>query len=186
MDIPSLRTLVLNTDALPLKIIDWKKAITLVYVKKSVHLLDFYANYKIYDGRKKAYNLPAVLILKRHVKRKYKVACNRRNILARDNNQCMYCGEFFPSNLLSIDHVYPTSKYRLLHDGSSTVWSNVVCACKRCNTRKGSKTCEEAGMFPLRAPYTPSYTELMLGITKNSIIPQEWVPYFTFKNSKGV
>ena len=38
------------------------------------------------------------------------VKFNRRNIFARDNNQCQYCGKKFPTSELSLDHVTPRSK----------------------------------------------------------------------------
>jgi 5-methylcytosine-specific restriction endonuclease McrA len=59
---------------------------------------------------------------------------NRRNLFARDNNQCQYCSRYFPSNQLSIDHVLPRSR------GGATTWDNVVACCVRCNTRKGGRT----------------------------------------------
>src|SRR3990170_5650915 len=58
------------------------------------------------------------------------VKFNRRNIYARDDNRCQYCGRKFPTNELSIDHVTPRSM-----NGRST-WEKVVCACTRCNHKK--------------------------------------------------
>src|SRR5437764_9155150 len=40
---------------------------------------------------------------------KQTVKFNRRNIFARDNNQCPYCGRKFPTAELSLDHVTPSS-----------------------------------------------------------------------------
>ena len=40
---------------------------------------------------------------------KQTVKFNRRNIFARDNNQCQYCGRKFPTAELSLDHVIPQS-----------------------------------------------------------------------------
>ena len=39
-----------------------------------------------------------------------KVKFNRRNIFARDNNQCQYCGRKFIMSELSLDHVVPRSQ----------------------------------------------------------------------------
>ena len=41
---------------------------------------------------------------------KQTVKFNRRNIFARDNNQCQYCGRKFPTAELSLDHVMPRSQ----------------------------------------------------------------------------
>src|SRR5436309_10217983 len=51
------------------------------------------------------------------------VKFNRRNIFARDNNQCQYCGKRFPTSELSLDHVSPRSQ------GGIASWENIVCAC---------------------------------------------------------
>ena len=54
---------------------------------------------------------------------KQTVKFNRRNIFARDNNQCQYCGKKFPTSELSLDHVVPRSQ------GGGSTWENIVCAC---------------------------------------------------------
>ncbi|MCW5755144.1 MAG: HNH endonuclease [Phycisphaeraceae bacterium] len=77
------------------------------------------------------------------------VKLNRRNLFARDRNQCQYCGRHFPTNELSIDHVVP----RRLGGGDS--WINLVCACVRCNARKGGRTPEQANMKLVRRPVAP-------------------------------
>jgi 5-methylcytosine-specific restriction endonuclease McrA len=68
------------------------------------------------------------------------VRFNRRNVFARDANQCQYCGRGFPTSELSLVHVVPRSR------GGSTTWENIVCACVACNVRKGGRTPAEARM----------------------------------------
>lgn len=68
------------------------------------------------------------------------VKLNRRNLFARDRNRCQYCGKRFPTHELSLDHVLPRSQ------GGKNTWENIVCACIRCNTRKGGRTPDQAGM----------------------------------------
>src|SRR5437867_6115350 len=41
---------------------------------------------------------------------KQTVKFNRRNIFARDNNQCQYCGKRFSTTELSLDHIIPRSQ----------------------------------------------------------------------------
>jgi len=77
------------------------------------------------------------------------VKFNRRNLFARDNNTCQYCGKRFSTTQLSLDHVIPRSR------GGTMGWSNVVCACIRCNVRKGGRTPEEAHMRLIRPPIKP-------------------------------
>ncbi len=65
---------------------------------------------------------------------KQTVRFNRRNLFARDNNRCQYCGKRFPTSELSLDHVVPRSR------GGDTTWENIVCSCVACNVRKGGRT----------------------------------------------
>lgn len=78
------------------------------------------------------------------------VKLNRRNLFARDRNQCQYCGRHFPTADLSIDHVTP----RMAGGGDS--WENLVCACIRCNARKGGRTPDQASMKLIRKPVRPA------------------------------
>ncbi|MBM4055693.1 MAG: HNH endonuclease [Planctomycetes bacterium] len=80
---------------------------------------------------------------------------NRRNIFARDENKCQYCGKRFPVSELSFDHVVPRT-----YDGKTT-WENVVCACTECNKRKGGRTPEQAGMKLIRKPVKPKQSPIL-------------------------
>lgn len=77
------------------------------------------------------------------------VKLNRRNIFARDKNVCQYCGRHFPTSELSLDHVLPRSQ------GGQSTWENLVCACTRCNARKGGRTPQQAHMHLVRKPVQP-------------------------------
>lgn len=78
-----------------------------------------------------------------------KVKFNRRNIFARDGNRCQYCGKRFATSELSLDHIVPR---RL---GGEATWENIVCACLKCNVRKGGRTPWQAGMRLIREPHRP-------------------------------
>jgi 5-methylcytosine-specific restriction endonuclease McrA len=80
---------------------------------------------------------------------------NRRNVFARDGNQCQYCGRGFPTSELSLDHVVPRSR------GGITSWENIVCACVGCNVRKGGRTPHEARMQLIRQPVKPRRSPLL-------------------------
>ena len=77
------------------------------------------------------------------------VKLNRRNLYARDGSRCQYCGGQFPSKELTVDHIVP----RVL--GGQHSWTNLVCACVRCNARKGGRTPEQAIMTLIRKPVKP-------------------------------
>lgn len=77
------------------------------------------------------------------------VKLNRRNLYARDGNRCQYCGRHFPTRELTIDHVVPRVQ------GGEHTWRNLVCACVKCNARKGGRTPEQAHMHLIRRPVRP-------------------------------
>ena len=86
---------------------------------------------------------------------KQTVKFNRRNIFARDHNQCQYCGRKFVTSELSLDHVIPRSQ------GGGTTWENIVCACVECNVRKGGRTPRQANMTLVRKPEKPKRSPLL-------------------------
>lgn len=86
---------------------------------------------------------------------KQKVRLNRRNIFARDANLCQYCGKRFATSELSLDHIVPTCR------GGETSWENLVCACVRCNVRKGGRTPQEAGMKLIKKPVRPKRSPML-------------------------
>ena len=77
---------------------------------------------------------------------KQQVKLNRRNLYARDSSRCQYCGRHFPAKDLTIDHVVPRVQ------GGEHSWVNLVCACVKCNTRKGGRTPAQAHMKLIRQP----------------------------------
>jgi len=99
---------------------------------------------------------PRVIRLPRCESRpRHSMRFNRRNIFARDANRCQYCGQHFSTGELSLDHVIPKSQ------GGPTVWENIVCACVRCNVRKGGRTPKEARMHLVCQPTKPKRSPLL-------------------------
>lgn len=84
-----------------------------------------------------------------------RVKFNRRNLFARDESRCQYCGKRFSTQDLSIDHIVPRSR------GGLSTWMNVVVACTRCNARKGGRLPLEAGMRLIREPFVPKKSPLL-------------------------
>ena len=86
---------------------------------------------------------------------KQRVRLNRRNIFARDANHCQYCGKKFSTSELSLDHVIPTCL------GGGASWENLVCACVKCNVRKGGRTPKQAHMKLICKPIRPKRSPLL-------------------------
>ena len=78
-----------------------------------------------------------------------------RELFLRDAHMCMYCGQQHRDSELTRDHVIPFSR------GGRDRWSNVVTACRSCNTRKGNRKPEEANMPLLAVPYVPNWAEYL-------------------------
>ncbi len=83
------------------------------------------------------------------------VKFNRRNIFARDRNRCQYCGKRHATSELSLDHIIPRSM------GGESVWENIVCACAKCNIKKGGRTPRQAGMKLIQKPVKPKHNPLV-------------------------
>ena len=83
------------------------------------------------------------------------VKFNRRNIFARDENKCQYCGRRFPTSELSLDHIVPKA-----YNGNTT-WTNIVCACTDCNKKKGGRTPIQARMKLIRKPVKPKHSPIL-------------------------
>jgi 5-methylcytosine-specific restriction endonuclease McrA len=57
----------------------------------------------------------------------------RNGIFERDAFRCCYCGEQFPADELTLDHVQPRVR------GGDRSEGNLVTACRACNTLKGHR-----------------------------------------------
>lgn len=95
------------------------------------------------------------------------VKFNRKNIFARDNVRCQYCGRKCPTSELSIDHVVPRSQ------NGTTTWENVVTCCLECNVRKGGRTPEQANMKLITMPVKPKRSP-MISIQLSSSRYRSW------------
>jgi 5-methylcytosine-specific restriction endonuclease McrA len=83
------------------------------------------------------------------------VKLNRRNLFARDQNRCQYCGRRCPTSELSLDHVIPRTQ------GGDNSWENIVCACIRCNVKKGGRTPHQAHMKLVGHPTRPKRSPVL-------------------------
>ena len=97
--------------------------------------------------------LPEVIVLTEYNRLPgQRVPFSRRNLHRRDGNSCQYCGRNVRADDITVDHVIPKSK------GGKNTWENCVIACRRCNSRKGSKGLKESGLYLLREPKQPEWS----------------------------
>lgn len=187
--------LVLNSSYIPISIIPTKKALKMVYKNRAEFVeVDngYYSCYDfnswadlsafkeesgiksdddyIYFGDGKKIDFPFIIRAIYYSGIAYeKVKLTRRNIYIRDEYTCAYCGKKFNTEKLNIDHVIPKSR------GGRNVWSNVVCSCVPCNTKKDNRTPDEAGMKLRRKPFEPKYNILLnYPISKREKYLKKW------------
>ena len=138
--------LVLNQNYEPIAICNVKKAVILVYLGKAEIVESFDRQI-----RSVSYSMPfpSVVRLQIYIYRPYMaVILNRKNILKRDHFTCQYCNR---KNIpLTVDHIIPRQY------GGRHTWENLICACTRCNNKKGNRTPEQAEMKLLKRPQKPS------------------------------
>jgi 5-methylcytosine-specific restriction endonuclease McrA len=165
------QTLLLNASYEPLKVVHWKKAITLLCQGK-VEVIS------VYDREIRAVSftikLPSVIRLLRYIKIKRRfdyVPFSRANIYARDEYQCQYCGEEYPTSELTFDHVLPVAQ------GGRKDWENIVTSCVVCNRKKGGRTPLEAGMHLVRMPRRPESAPALRITIGLRNAPESWRDY---------
>ena len=130
----------LNATYEPLKVVDWRKAITMLCQDKVEVVSE-------YDREVRSvsitFKLPSVIRLLRYITVKRRmdyVPFSRANIYARDDHRCQYCGVGHPIEDLTFDHVVPVSQ------GGKKKWENIVTSCISCNRRKGA--CHSTAVTP--------------------------------------
>lgn len=164
------KTLLLSPWYFPLHIIRWQDAVKMKY-EETVDVLVEYE--ETVSSPSTTWRVPAVIRLKSLESRGKKkgVRFSRINLYQRDHYTCQYCGTTHPFKNLTYDHVVPKSA------GGRREWTNIVASCKRCNTLKDNKTCDEAGMFPINTPYRPDSLPIARPNIDPDEIPEEWRDY---------
>ena len=170
--------LVLNSDYEPLNICNMRRAINLVFHGK-VDVL--HENSHVLRTVSREFRSPSVVRLRSHIKRPYpQLRLSRRSILARDDYTCQYCGH--SGHDLTVDHLVPR---RL---GGPTDWENLVCCCKKCNTKKGDKTLQQVGFFLRQRPRKPKYVPF-ISLTKfisgaRNEVWRDYLPVFALASER--
>jgi 5-methylcytosine-specific restriction endonuclease McrA len=169
------RVLLLNATYEPLRVISWKRAITLLTVGK-VEVLEAYD--REVRSVSFAIPLPAVVRLLHLVRfRKHTIRFSRENIYIRDKYQCQYCGKTMPAYDLTYDHVIPRSM------GGQTAWENIVTCCLPCNKKKGGRTPAQARMHLIRQAKRPSWHPILMITLRINNTPDVWRNYLFYHSA---
>ena len=168
------RTLLLNTTFEPLSVLDWKKAVVLLYLGKVEVVREYEKEIK---GVSISIKQPAVIRLLRFVRNNHvNVKFSRKNIFLRDDYTCQYCEERFDPKDLTCDHIIPKSR------GGITEWSNIATSCTRCNLRKGDKLPDEVDMYPKKRPTRPNGFYMLMLHVGVRIFPEHWKDYIFMRD----
>ncbi|MEE9182338.1 MAG: HNH endonuclease [candidate division NC10 bacterium] len=174
------KVLVLNRSYEPLQVCDARRAIILLFTGRAERIED---TADLIRSPSVAMLIPSVIRLERYIRRPptHILSFNKKNILKRDGYTCLYCGRN-GGERMTIDHVVP----RFL--GGKTIWENVVSACRTCNTRKGNRTPQQAGM---RLPQKPSkpisalYLTILAQSARHLHVWQKYLPAEAVRSLTG-
>lgn len=158
------RTLLLNATYEPLCVVPIKRAVCLVLDQKAEVVMEGNEDFR---SAHTSMRVPSVIRLTYYVKVPYrsKVPLTKRALIARDKGLCQYC--FKPGD--EIEHVVPRSR------GGKSEWTNVVLACRACNSKKDNKLLSELGWKLKTEPRAPKGQGfLIFGIAK---IDESWEPF---------
>lgn len=166
------KTLVLTNWFFPYQILGWQDATIQVCSGISTVVASYDEPLCAPDVNKECppslKGLPAVVRLNKTITPQRKVKFSRFNVFTRDNFTCQYCGQKKVMRELTFDHMVPRKR------GGLTRWNNIVTACTKCNSKKGSLTCDEVGMFPRRKPIRPKSLPLVSPVRDLAWAPKEW------------
>ena len=143
------RVLLLNFSYEPLGTVGVARAMCLVI--RGVVSVEEFDGERVLRSPRAEFRVPSVVRLRRYVnvrRRRQTASMKRLRIFVRDRFRCQYCGQKRGAAELTLDHITPRSR-----EGRSTP-ENLATACVSCNTRKGSRTPEEARM-PMLTPQRP-------------------------------
>jgi 5-methylcytosine-specific restriction endonuclease McrA len=164
------QTLVLNSWMVPHAIMTWQQAIVAMMTSK-VDVLESYD--AVVSSPSITFQIPAVVRLRKTPQMHRKgVKFSRINVLTRDGQRCCFCNEKKPPRDLNYDHVIPRAQ------GGKTSWTNIVTACKKCNSRKGNRTPSQAAMRMHFQPYAPTSLPMARNFLFDlSRAPAQWLLY---------
>lgn len=160
--------LVLNKKGDPIHIIDWQKAMSLMFQESvksydrdfiqycykdwlvfSEMCSDDYPTVGTVSGK---IIIPEIVILQKYDRLPTRdVKYSRQTLFERDHFTCAYCGGVYDKKKLTIDHILPRAQ------GGKTTWMNTITACFTCNNVKADKTPEQSNMHLRYKPRKPAW-----------------------------
>ena len=162
--------LLLNQDYSPLSLCSVQRAFLLIFLNKA-ELVEVVKGQQL-RSISSSYPFPSVVKIKKYIHVPYqRVVLSRQNIFKRDEGKCQYCGT---TKDLTLDHVIPRSK------GGKSNWTNLVTACKKCNSVKGDYALNQIGMKLFKKPVKPTYLSFL---KMNQMFKEEWIPYLDPENT---
>lgn len=186
-----IHVLQLNADYAPMKLLRWERAVELVLDAKAVQVVS--EEGRFVRSARLALPWPSVIALRRYAHVRGRVRFSSRNVIARDNYTCQYCGlrprlaDGRPAREdLTMDHVVPRAQAR--HSAvylpwvkrwvNVTCWENAVASCRPCNTRKADRTPTQAGMTLRTLPRVPTTADVLrLSLARLPAVPDPWLPF---------
>ncbi len=157
--------LVLNQNYEPLSITNVKRAVCLIYLGKAEIIEPYNFGIRTISN---SFNAPSILRLLYFIRiKRTNLPLSKHNILKRDKYICQYCGT--KNGPMTTDHVIPKKL------GGKYTWENLVCACVRCNNKKGGRTIEQTGMKLSRCPKRPHFFSIVHNLMK--IPDPKWRQY---------
>ena len=187
--------LIFNDTYMPLNIVSMKKACKMM-VKSSIweslgrkseyhiDVLEYYDD--IINSANSKLPRPAVIRIahyKSPSNKKVKIFApfGRKPVWIRDEGKCQYCGKKVKLEDMHWDHVVSRK------DGGKTTWTNIVCACFECNSKKADLPLSKCGMR-LRKKPEPVYNETTNALSAHARIvrksgkkiPIQWQAYLSW------
>lgn len=170
-----MKTLLLTPWGTATKILPWQDAVKMKYEETA----DVVSEYDIeICSPSITWKMPAVMRLRKMPPLgKRGIKFSRTNVYLRDGYRCQYCGsDSIPVKDLTYDHCIPRCQ------GGKTDWRNVTLSCKKCNSKKGGRTCQEANMFPINKPIKPASLPFSPTLIDIERAPEEWLPWLKSTN----
>jgi 5-methylcytosine-specific restriction endonuclease McrA len=165
---------------------NWQDAVvlkhkSLVSWEMGEHEYELHGGTSRLTGEQSIITIPSIIGVKSKFSRRHKVpALTADNLMRRDLHICCFCGRFCRGESATMDHIVPVSK------GGQHSWTNVVCACKRCNNRKGNSLLKDTDMEMIYVPYTPNQEENLILRNRAILFDQmEYLSQFLPEHSRA-
>lgn len=169
-----MQILRLNKAGQPIDWLHWQHAVCL-YSRELVCwsagevIYRIHGGYNRQQGRRSIVELSSIIACggEKLARARLKPPLSNYALFERDNYQCLYCGRYFETRLLTRDHIVPRC-----HGGRDS-WENVVAACRRCNQHKGGADLNQINMELLALPYRPNPAEYLALVNSRRILPEQ-------------